>query len=259
MVSQVPEPSGNDRHHVTPSGSAVHVPKAAELIAQTIRRQIISGELREGDSLPHESALTSRFGVSRPTLREAIRILESESLVTINRGRIGGTRIHVPTGDLVSRYASIVLQYRDTSVRDVFRARSIFEPACVKMVAEGRSNKDLTLLRSALAREESAPENVHDLRAISGFHRAVVQVSRNETLILMSELIRHILIYVTAADMPNTTMRVQVMGEHRALLTLIEARDGLAAEAHWRTHLATGEKRVLARIGARRTVRELIG
>ena len=77
------------------AGSAprVRVPKTAELVAGQIRRQIIRGDIEEGDALLPESELMSQFGVSRPTLREAFRILESESLITVTRGARGGARL----------------------------------------------------------------------------------------------------------------------------------------------------------------------
>src|SRR3954454_24717649 len=62
-----------------PVGRQVLVRKTAELVARSLRRQIISGELGQGEALPPESALMEQFGVSRPTLREAFRVLESES------------------------------------------------------------------------------------------------------------------------------------------------------------------------------------
>jgi DNA-binding GntR family transcriptional regulator len=67
------------------SGSQLRVPKAAELLAARIRGQIIRSELKEGDALPAESELMETFGVSRPTLREAIRVLEMESLLRMRR------------------------------------------------------------------------------------------------------------------------------------------------------------------------------
>ena len=69
-----------------PVGQIVRAPKTAELIAGHIRRQIVRGELREGDTLPSELNLMEQFGVSRPTLREAFRILEAESLISVRRG-----------------------------------------------------------------------------------------------------------------------------------------------------------------------------
>src|ERR1700680_3463946 len=66
-----------------PFGQRIRVPKTAELVAAELRRKIVRGELAEGDALPSEAVLMAEFAVSRPTLREAFRVLESESLISI--------------------------------------------------------------------------------------------------------------------------------------------------------------------------------
>ena len=68
------------------SGAPVRSPKTAELVAGTLRRMVVDGQLKEGDFLPNEAELMTHFGVSRPTLREAVRVLESERLVEVRRG-----------------------------------------------------------------------------------------------------------------------------------------------------------------------------
>src|SRR5580704_2051753 len=78
-----------------PFGQRIRVPKTAELVAAELRRKIVRGELAEGDALPSEAALMADFAVSRPTLREAFRVLESESLISIRRGARGGARVQV--------------------------------------------------------------------------------------------------------------------------------------------------------------------
>jgi DNA-binding FadR family transcriptional regulator len=75
-----------------PVGSVLRAPKTAELIASYIRGQIVRGDLKTGDALPSETVLMEMFGVSRPTLREAFRILEAESLISVRRGARGGAR-----------------------------------------------------------------------------------------------------------------------------------------------------------------------
>ena len=72
----------------------IRVPKTSEIVANHIRGQIVRGELREGDSLPPEGQLMTSFGISRPTLREAFRILEAESLISVVRGSRSGARVH---------------------------------------------------------------------------------------------------------------------------------------------------------------------
>ncbi|WP_250291830.1 GntR family transcriptional regulator, partial [Frankia sp. CiP1_Cm_nod1] len=132
-------------------GRRVRVPKTAELVAARLRRQIVRGELVEGDALPPEAVLMEQFGVSRPTLREAFRVLESEALISVRRGAHGGARVHTPNGDVAARYAALVLEYRGTTIADVHQARALLEPPCVRRLAQRHTEEDLARLRAALA------------------------------------------------------------------------------------------------------------
>lgn len=103
--------------------------KEGELLAAKIREAILSREHEVGDSLGQERDLLERFGVSRPTLREACRILESESLIRVERGIGGGIRVQRPDRELVARYARLLLRYNRTTLRDLFECRAIIQPA----------------------------------------------------------------------------------------------------------------------------------
>src|ERR1700694_5272232 len=102
---------------------SVRAPKTAELIAIQLRRRIARRELSEGDALPPESQLMDQFGVSRPILREAFRILESESLIEVRRGVRGGARVRLPDPRTVARYTALLLQLKGTTLGDVLDAR----------------------------------------------------------------------------------------------------------------------------------------
>src|SRR5690606_34497762 len=106
----------------------VHLPKTAELIAGQLRRQIVTGELKEGDALPPEASLLDAFAVSRPTLREAFRVLEAEGLISVRRGAHGGARVQTPSSRVAARYAGLVLQAQSTTLADVLDARTLLEP-----------------------------------------------------------------------------------------------------------------------------------
>jgi DNA-binding FadR family transcriptional regulator len=75
----------------------VHVPKAAELVAEALRTRILRRELLPGDRLPPESLLMTQYGVSRPTLREALRLLEAQELLEVRRGARGGGVVRQPS------------------------------------------------------------------------------------------------------------------------------------------------------------------
>ena len=94
-------------------GTTIRSPKTAELVAGTLRRMVVDGQLKEGDFLPNEAELMTHFGVSRPTLREAVRVLESERLVEVRRGSRTGARVRVPGPEIVARPAGRVRQHGD--------------------------------------------------------------------------------------------------------------------------------------------------
>src|SRR5579859_3651515 len=137
MVSpgrEVPRESANG------TGQLIRVPKAAELVVAELRRQIIRGELADGDPLPPEPDLLARFGVSRPTIREVYRVLESESFITVRRGAKGGAWVRPPPLEVAARYVAFTLEYRGVTVRDVYDARAALEVPSVGKLALDRTD-----------------------------------------------------------------------------------------------------------------------
>ena len=93
----------------------------AELVASQLRRRIIGGDLGDGDELPREAELLDEFGVSRPSLREALRILETEGLIRIRRGKVGGAIVQRPTAESTAYHVGLTLQSRGaTQVKQAF-------------------------------------------------------------------------------------------------------------------------------------------
>ncbi len=232
-------------------GTQVRVPKAAELVARALRLQIVRGELKEGDALPAESTLMQQFGVSRPTLREAFRVLESEQLITVHRGAKGGARVHVPSGDVAARYAALVLEHRGTTLADVYQARAVIEPACVRILAGRRTAAQLKALRAALEEERDALGDV-DLRPGAGnFHRLIVEFSGNKTLLVLWSMLEHILGMATASRLTGseTVAGRQALSRgsavHEKLIELIDQRKGAEAEQLWIEHAAEAQAFVL--------------
>src|ERR1700744_5596862 len=88
-------------------GTVVRAPKTGELIATHLRRQIVRGELRPGETLPAESLLMEQFGVPRPKLREGVRILEANNLLSVRRGSRGGARLIAPDASVAARYVGL--------------------------------------------------------------------------------------------------------------------------------------------------------
>src|SRR5215472_13505813 len=119
-------------------GDGARLREKPQQIADELRAMIVSGRLSEGDSLGREPDLVERFGVSRPSLREALRILEAEGLITVVRGVRGGIVVHEPDERLTARTAALVLAARNVSLADVFEARTLLEPVAAKALAGRR-------------------------------------------------------------------------------------------------------------------------
>lgn len=247
-------------------GRQVRVPKTAELVAAQLRRQIVRGDLVEGDALPPEATLMEQFGVSRPTLREAFRVLESEALISVRRGAHGGARVHTPNGDVAARYAALVLEHRGTTLADIFEARDVIEAPCVGLLAARRTDGDIAGLRTALAEAAEVLDDPNRVvRAHSEFHGLVVELAGNKTLVVLSEMLRHIIDLAAwshvAADAGTPGNRRATRKAHRAhekLVELIEAQQADEAEAHWRRHLAEADDYLLGGQGPK-TVLDLLG
>jgi GntR family transcriptional regulator, transcriptional repressor for pyruvate dehydrogenase complex len=228
-------------------GQQVRVPKMAELVASQLRRRIVTGELTEGDALPSEAVLMTQFGVSRPTLREAFRILEAESLIVVRRGAGGGGRVQLPSDEVAARYAALVLEHRRTTVHDVWEARSLFEAPAAGVLAVNRSDADIAALRAALEAHDLLEDPADIVRAHNEFHSLVVRLAGNDTLSLFNVMLAGIIERSSwrqvQADLGSATHdRIErgTLRSHHDLVEQIVARDAAAAEATWRRHLTAG-------------------
>ncbi len=216
-----------------------------QLIADELRALIVAGELSEGDSLGHEPDLVERFGVSRPSLREALRILEAEGLVTVVRGVRGGVVVHAPSGRMTARTAALVLQARNVSLADVSEARSLLEPIAARTIATMRGRKAaIKELRVLIHDEEDAIEDPERFGAANAtFHERLVLLAGNQTLGIVAEMLNGIVARavtaVSRADDVVGSLAVRRRGirSQERLLELLDAGDAVAAEEHWRSHM----------------------
>jgi GntR family transcriptional regulator, transcriptional repressor for pyruvate dehydrogenase complex len=237
----------------------VRAPKTAELVATQLRRRIARGELCADDALPGETQLMQQFGVSRPTLREAFRILESESLIEIRRGARGGPRIRLPNPRTAARYAALLLEVSGATLADVNDARLAIEPAAARLVAEQRSPEVIKVLRRVHEEELQATNNVATRAAASArFHATLVECCGNTTLAMLIGMLGIIIDNQNARFIAGLSRKWQgyrgeylhvIVQGHERLLELIEAGDGPAAEQHWRQHMHDAMESVRSLLG----------
>jgi DNA-binding FadR family transcriptional regulator len=217
-----------------------------QLIADELRSMIVAGDLSEGDSLGHEPDLIERFGVSRPSLREALRILEAEGLITVVRGASGGVVVHEPNGRMTARTAALVLQSRNVSLADVYEARSLLEPAAAATVARSARRRAASRELASLIDEEELRLADPDAFGVANaaFHERLVSLAGNQTLTIVAEMLNEIVSRAVAAASqaaPSTQSdrtRRRGIRSQRRLVDLIAAGDAATAEEHWRAHMA---------------------
>jgi DNA-binding FadR family transcriptional regulator len=226
----------------------VKVPKASELIAANLRRRIVIGELKSGELLPNEAVLMQEFGVSRPTLREAFRILESEAIITVLRGARGGGRVLEPDGAVAARYLGILLQYQGTPLSDVYRARTEIEVSAVGVIAASRRKSVLRDLDELAHKGEELVDLEEDFAEFSvQFHLAVIEAAGSTTLAALAQMLFQIIDAhntMFIASHPKGYERGANEAAQRAYVRLIKLLidgDGEAAQRLWRRHLEAVE------------------
>ncbi|WP_327009270.1 GntR family transcriptional regulator [Dactylosporangium sp. NBC_01737] len=222
---------------VEPIGRPVRTPKTAELIATDLRNRIVRAELRPGDALPSETLLMAQFGVSRPTLREAFRILETESLIAVRRGVRGGAHVLAPDRAVASRYVGLLLQIRGTTIDDVHQARAVLEAACAARLARTRTRQDLLDLRACVDDLRTAADAALWARHAARFHDLVLQRCGNRTLAVQCGVLQDIVATHTGRGPAGAAHDGRLLRSYARLTDLVEAKDADGAERHWRTHL----------------------
>jgi GntR family transcriptional repressor for pyruvate dehydrogenase complex len=223
----------------------VRLPKTSEIIATRLRQQIVTGQLAEGDALPSEAALIKMFGVSRPALREALRLLESDGLIVIRRGNQGGARVHAPKSEVAARYMSYYLQYTRVELADVYRSVIDLEAPCARVVAERRTEADMVLLQDAVDASEAHRHDLPELALVSQqqFHSLIVDLAGNATTKLVWSMLQRIVVTSQRANVVNFPGRWDAPSvdlarrAHRKLVQHIKDGDGEKAAALWRRHL----------------------
>lgn len=163
--------------------------RLAEQVADQLRRRILLGELADGSILPKEDELLLEFPVSKPSLREAMRILEAEGLLRVRRGKLGGAVVRRPNAANVAYTIGLVLGSQEVGLSDVGSALRQVEPACAALCAERADRKDAVVPELRQLHAESVA-SVDDLqRATSAsrrYHEALVSLCGNQTMIMLA-------------------------------------------------------------------------
>lgn len=222
----------------------VRTPRMAELVADRLRHEILSGRMT---IVPTLDVLVREHDVGPPAAREALRILETEGLITVRRGKFGGADVHMPTGDRVAYTLSMVLQSKDVALADVGVALRQLEPLCASMGATrpDRSTAIVAPLRRLNRRQtELIGDRQATMQVTDEFHALLVRECGNETLTQMVgalELIwaSHAHEVLAADDVEPAPERLwrAAIREHERIVDAIERGDAAEVTDLARRHL----------------------
>ena len=215
----------------------IRATRASSDVIVQIRRAIFSGQYRPGDRLPTEREMAQQFGVSRVTVRDALRALEANGLIRVKVGGQGGPYVSEPDISRVTDSIGTHLQLRGTTFEELAEARQALETTAAHLAAERATNEDLEALQAAIEDPEQ-PTLVDSATSSLDFHMAMVMAAHNRALLAMfsaaSDLIQQAL---DALHAQQPDMRESSRKTHRRLYDAIAARDGELAERLMREHL----------------------
>lgn len=216
---------------------------SGEIVTQ-IERAIFEGAIKSGDRLESERELAERFGVSRITVRDALRVLEARGLVHVKVGASGGAFVTETNADQVAESISTMILLRKMTLSGVAEARTVVETATCELAAE-RADAEavLNIERSVEKGRSVVREQAPHTEASMDFHVAVADASGNELLKATVAAYRDLLIQ-TLHDMRDVRSARATQKAHEEILDAIRSRDPEAARSLMLAHLQDFEKRL---------------
>jgi DNA-binding FadR family transcriptional regulator len=224
----------------------VSVGRISETIVEQVRQLMRQGQLRPGDRLPAERDLCEQFGVSRVTVREALRMLESSGLVEIRVGARGGAFVTAPSSGRIGDGLADMLSLSVISAADVTELRMILEVGIVPLLCERATEEDLedlericALSRDALSRSD------YSMNLSAEFHVRVARSTHNPALALLVESFRGpILMSLEQAKATAPEMGELGTEEHEEFVAAVRKRDPEKATGIMREHLGRTAQRL---------------
>src|SRR5439155_5664062 len=208
----------------------VSVARASSAIAEQIRGAILGGRVKAGDRLSPERELAEQFGVSRVTVRDALRSLEAMGLIEVKVGARGGAFVTAPTGSKVAQTMSDRLLMAATPPEDIVEARLIVELGTVTLACARASDEDIAQLRELCERGGEALAAGNYARELSwDFHAKLGQSAHNRAVGGLTQSFRSTLSMHPLRVREGSRAHGLTVDEHMRIVEALERRDGNAA------------------------------
>lgn len=215
-----------------------------EEIVRQIKTMIAEGRLKSGDQLPPERDLAERFVVSRTSVREALRALESLGLVEIRPGE--GTFVKEVSVEALIEPLALVMASQREAIAELFEARRLLEPSIAGLAARRTTPEEIQEMERIL--EEQAKETAAGRTGLvqdSQFHAAIAAAAHNHAIMRVVHAIMDLLAQSREESLSTPGRPERSHQSHRRILDAIRRRDAAAAEEEMREHLTTVEELVL--------------
>lgn len=212
-------------------------------VADELREEILQGNPSPGERLPSEVYLSKRFGVSRSSIREALRVLASQGLIMTHRGATGGSTVlqpdHHVVMDMLKLNMRSMIAADGCSEEELEEVRELLEVSAAWLAAARRTPADVGRIKGCIPETATAMTVEQNIEMNLQFHFAIFRATGNRLLHLFAEPV-HDLIYTFFKDRPHSSEDWEVIhAEHRKVARAIEARDQDAARRAMSSHIRT--------------------
>jgi DNA-binding FadR family transcriptional regulator len=219
-------------------------PRASGEIVAQIERAIFGGQVSPGDRLQSERELAEQFGVSRITVRDALRILEARGLIRVKVGASGGAFVSEANVDRVAESLSTMIRLKRMTLSELAEARKVVESATVVLAAQRATASDLTLLQETVERGHEVERALDShLNVSMDFHVALARAADNEVLFATVRAY-HELLVGALRDMRDPKSAKVTQKFHEEIFDAVRSHDAEAAGEIMVEHLAESEKRL---------------
>jgi DNA-binding FadR family transcriptional regulator len=219
----------------------ISVARASSSIADQIRQAIVTGRLQLGDRLAPERELAEQFGVSRVTVRDALRALEAMGLIEVKVGARGGAFVTVPSGSVVGQTMSDMMMMQALTPEDIVEARLIVELGTVTLACARATEEDVERMRALATRSREGLAAGTYTRELSwDFHALLADAAHNTAVEGLTHSFRSSLSMHPIRTREGTKAHERTVEEHERILDALERRDGVTARREMAHHLLRG-------------------
>lgn len=211
---------------------------AEQTMQRLYNRIVVEKQIAAGEKLPNELELSAQMGVSRATLREALRMLAAQGVLEVRRGK--GTFVSGRVEE-IEDFGFSDLEHLRGQLRDLFELRAIFEPSAVRLACRRATEEERAEILALGAAVEACIYRGEDRTAADrAFHAAIVRAAHNEFMVRLLPVIDRAVAAAIASGEHAEELADDTLRDHALLMDFFEKRDAFGAEHAMAIHLRHG-------------------